>query len=152
MLFLKKRLKQHCKNLCFGPTLCPKMYKLRGCWRKTIKKHCNKNCWSVFNIFKRTEPKNWRCGRHPTRSGVNIIKKSTSQKNYSLSWVSVNHWNFIWAICRWDFSANLWKLSDLRRPRTDALGKSFRSATSCSHSRWRFRSERRNRHQWLNKK
>ena len=22
MLFLKKRLKQHCKNLCFGPTLC----------------------------------------------------------------------------------------------------------------------------------
>ena len=24
MLFLKKRLKQHCKNLCFGPTLCPK--------------------------------------------------------------------------------------------------------------------------------
>ena len=26
MLFLKKRLKQHCKNLCFGPTLCPKMY------------------------------------------------------------------------------------------------------------------------------
>ena len=38
MLFLKKRLKQHCKNLCFGPTLCPKMYKLRGCWRKTIKK------------------------------------------------------------------------------------------------------------------
>ena len=42
MLFLKKRLKQHCKNLFFGPTLCPKMYKLRGCWRKTIKKHFKK--------------------------------------------------------------------------------------------------------------
>ena len=71
MLFLKKRLKQHCKNLCFGPTLCPKMYKLRGCWRKTIKKHC-KHFFEACSIsLQRTEPKNLRCGRPPTRSGVN---------------------------------------------------------------------------------
>ena len=73
MLFLKKRLKQHCKNLCFGPTLCPKMYKLRGCWRKTIKKHC-KHFFEACSIsLQRTEPKNLRCGRPPTRSGVNYM-------------------------------------------------------------------------------
>ena len=29
--------------------------------------------WNMFNIFTRTEPKNLRCGRPPTRSGVNIL-------------------------------------------------------------------------------
>ena len=34
-LFSKKTLKQHCKNLCFGPTVCLNMCKLRG-FEKTI--------------------------------------------------------------------------------------------------------------------
>ena len=92
----------HCKNQCFGPTLYWRTRKLCCFWRKdwnnTLRtcvldrlyaqecinyvgvegkqsKNTAKKIWSMFNIFTRTEPKNLRCGRPPTRSGVNIIKQ-----------------------------------------------------------------------------
>ena len=90
----------HCKKQCFGPTLYWRTRKLCCFWRKdwnnTVRtcvldrryaqkcinyvgiegkqsKNIAKKVWSMFNIFTRTEPKNLRCGRPPTRSGVNTL-------------------------------------------------------------------------------
>ena len=90
----------HCKNQCFGPTLYWRTRKLCCFWRKdwnnTVRtcvldrlyaqecinyvgvegkqsKNTAKKNWGMFNIFTRTEPKNLRCGRPPTRSGVNRL-------------------------------------------------------------------------------
>ena len=92
----------HCKTQCFGPTLYWRTRKLCCFWRKdwnnTVRtcvldrlyaqtcinyvgfqgkqsKDTAKNIfWSMFNMFTRTEPKNLRCGRPPTRSGVNMFQ------------------------------------------------------------------------------
>ena len=90
----------HCKNQCFGPTLYWRTRKKCCFWRKdwnnTVRtcvldrlyaqkcinyvgvegnnqKTLQNKFWSMFNIFTRTEPKNLRCGRPPTRSGVNKL-------------------------------------------------------------------------------
>ena len=88
-VFSKKTLKQHCKNLCSGPTLCLNICKLRGFWRKTMTTYCKDYfCWTIFRYvyivflclfsiswlvawelkfhhLARTEPKNLWCGRPP---------------------------------------------------------------------------------------
>ena len=50
----------HCKNLCFGPTLCPNMSKFRGCCKKTIQKHCKNGACSKF--LQGPNPKRKTCG------------------------------------------------------------------------------------------
>ena len=99
----------HCKNQCFGPTLYWRTRKLCCFWRKdwnnTVRtcvldrlyaqkcinyvgvegkqsKNTAKKKWSMCNIFTRTEPKNLRCGRPPTRSGVNTYRLMTSWVKY----------------------------------------------------------------------
>ena len=104
----------HCKNQCFGPILYRRTRKLCCFWRKDWNntartcvldrlyaqkcknymgvegkqsKNIAKNKLKQFNIFTRTEPKNLRCGRPPTRSGVNrhIDDTSPTRKNLMTS-------------------------------------------------------------------
>ena len=43
---------KHCKNHCFGPTLCRKTCKLRCFWLKTLLKPLKKQCfWRIFCMY-----------------------------------------------------------------------------------------------------